>query len=97
MDPELLNPLLAVITALSLGGMALLGVRMWVSRIGKPSPDELADAISQRLRDDIREEINLALAARDAELEDLQERVDFAERLLARGRSAVDDRPAADT
>ncbi len=97
MDPELLNPLLAVVTALSLGGMALLGIRMWVNRIGKSNPDELADAISRRLRDDIREEINLAMEARDAELEDLQERVDFAERLLARGRSALDDQQSADT
>ncbi len=96
MDPELLNPLLAVITALSLGGMALLGIRMWVRRIPKSDPDELADAISRRLRSDIREEVDRALEARDAEMEELQERVDFAERMLTRGRGGAADRPPAD-
>lgn len=93
MDPELLNPLLAVITALSLGGMGLLGIRMWVRRTPKSDPDELAEAISRRLRSDIREEVDRALDARDAEMEELQERVDFAERMLTRGRAAASDQP----
>ncbi len=96
MDPELLNPLLAVITALSLGGMALLGIRMWVGRTAKSDPDELAEAISRRLRSDIKEEVDRALEARDAEIEELQERVDFAERMLTRGRAGAGDRPPAD-
>jgi hypothetical protein len=91
MDPELLNPLLAVATALSLGGMALVGIRMWVNRIAKPDPDKLADAISRKLREDVREEITRAMESRDAELEELQERVDFAERLLTQGRPEVGD------
>jgi uncharacterized Zn finger protein len=86
MDPDLIPMLLAVGTALSLGGMALVGIRMWVSRFPKPDLDELAEAISERLRQEIREEVSGALESRAAELEELHERVDFAERLLTKGQ-----------
>jgi hypothetical protein len=86
MDPELIAPLLAVGTALSLGGMALVGVRMWVNRIRRSDSARLTDEICDRLREEFREEITLALERRETELDELHERVDFAERMLSQGK-----------
>ncbi len=88
MDPyELIPPLLAVVTALSLGGMALLGIRMWSRRLPGSDPKELAKSIREELREDIRDEVARALESRDIELEELHERLDFTERLLAQGKT----------
>jgi len=63
-----------------LGGMALSGVRYWVRAKAKLPADEVTPA----LQDAIRDEIDRALEARDGELAELHERLDFAERLLSR-------------
>ena len=49
---------------------------------------EVADVIREQLRFDIRDEVTLALESRDTELVHLGERLEFAERLLARARPA---------
>ena len=89
-DPfELIPPLLAVVTALSLGGMALIGIRMWTRRLPGSDPKELAESIRQELQQDIRDEVAKALESRDVELEELHERLDFTERLLAQGKPST--------
>jgi hypothetical protein len=89
-DPfDLIPPLLAVVTALSLGGMALIGIRMWTRRLPGLNPKELADSIRKELQQDIRDEVARALESRDVELEELHERLDFAERLLAQGKPST--------
>lgn len=87
MLPELLSPLLAVFTSLGLGAMGLVGIRMWVNKKSGPDPTELADLISRQLREDIRDEVARAFESREAEMEELHERLDFAERLLSQTRS----------
>jgi hypothetical protein len=86
MDPDLIPLLLTLGAALSLGGMALVGVRIWADRIRRSASAQLGDEIYDRLREEIREEITLALERRETELEELHERVDFAERMLSHGR-----------
>ena len=86
MDPNLIPPLLVVGTALSLGAIALAGVRMWANRIRRSDSAQLADEIHNRLREEIREEITLTLERRETELEELHERIDFAERMLSQGQ-----------
>jgi hypothetical protein len=93
-DPfELIPPLLAVVTTLSLGGMALLGIRMWTRRLPGSDPKELAKSLREELRQDIRDEVARALESRDVELEELHERLDFTERLLTQGKPATNPEP----
>ena len=81
-----IGPVLAALTAVSLGGMALVGVRIWARRPRSLTEEEMAD-VRRRLRDDIREEVTQAFSDRDVEIEDLHERLEFAERVLAQGRA----------
>ena len=70
----------AIVIMTTLGAMALSGWRYWVrSRTSLP-----ADELTPALQDAIRDEVDRALAARDGELAELHERLDFAERLLSR-------------
>jgi len=71
-----------------LGGMTLSGWRYWVRTRNKLSSDELTSA----LQDAIHDEVDRALAARDGELAELHERIDFAERLLSRPGPGVGDK-----
>jgi hypothetical protein len=80
---ELLALVFATGTVLSLGVMALVGVGMWTRRVRSPNTQELADLVTQQLRQEIRDAVARALEDRESELEELHERVDFAERLLA--------------
>jgi len=83
MDPDLLLIFSFVGgTAVALGGMTLLGLRMWLRRL----PHGDTAAIREELRQSIREEVDSALEARDREIDELNERLDFAERLLAQSR-----------
>lgn len=86
MLPELLPPLLAVFTSLGLGAMGLVGIRMWVNKKSGPDPAELTEIISRQVREDLRDEIARAIEAREADMEELHERLDFAERLLTQAR-----------
>jgi hypothetical protein len=63
-----------------LGGMMLSGWRYWVRNKSSLPADEVTPA----LQDAIRNEVDRALRARDGELAELHERIDFAERLLSR-------------
>lgn len=86
MDPDLLLIFSFVGgTAVALGGMTLLGLRMWLRRLPRTDARELA-AIREELRQSIYEELASALEARDREIDELHERLDFTERLLARSR-----------
>ena len=70
----------AIVIMTTLGAMALSGWRYWVrTRVSQP-----ADELTPTLQDAIRDEVDRALAARDGELAELHERLDFTERLLSR-------------
>jgi hypothetical protein len=57
--------------------------------------EEVAGVIREQLRFDIRDELALALEERDTQLAHMGERIEFAERLLARAQSANDEVNAA--
>jgi len=61
----------------SWGAMTLAGWRYWV-RTKASQPVDVTPA----LEDAIREAVDRALAARDSELAELHERIDFTERVL---------------
>lgn len=79
MDPDYIPPLIAF---LSTGTFILIGMRMWLNarlKGGQPTPTEELERLTEavaRLREENR-------SVRE-ELAELHERVDFAERLLAR-------------
>jgi len=56
---------------------------------------EVASAVREQLRFDIRDEVAAALESRDTQLAHLGERLEFAERLLAGARAATDEVNAA--
>jgi hypothetical protein len=87
MDPDLLLILpTATVIIVSLGGFLLTGWRMWLRRPRGVEAAELPDRTRDEIRSIVREEMALMLDARDGELEDLSERIDFAERLLLQAR-----------
>jgi len=73
----------------TLGAMALSGWRYWVRAKVKATAEDMTPALQEA----IREEIDRALAARDGELAELHERVDFAERLLSQPKPGEGGRP----
>lgn len=86
MNPQLAEAIAPLIALFGLGGFTLLGLRMWIGyrtdrlRLGAGESEavrELAEAVGQ-----LRDEVSLTRQ----ELTELHERVDFAERLLARSR-----------
>jgi len=87
MDPDLLLILpTATVIIVSLGGLLLTGWRMWLRRPNGAEMVELPDQFRDQIRSIVRDEMASMLESRDAELEELSERVDFAERLLVRAR-----------
>ena len=89
MEPYMLiGPVLAAGTALALGAMALVGIRIWARRGGGANVEEIAEAVGRQLKNEIRDEVARALDDRQGEIDELHERLDFAERLLTRGRSS---------
>ena len=91
MDPDLMLILpAAVLTVVSVGTISLVGWRMWLRRPTVLGSASLTEAQRDLIRDTIREEVADLLAARDGELDDLVERIDFAERLLIRARAPED-------
>ncbi len=87
MPVELLIPsLLAVFGALGLGAMGLVGLRMWIKHQGVKDPSQLAASIREQLMGEVRDEIDRALDARQGEIDELYERLDFAERMLSQAR-----------
>ena len=64
----------------------LTGWRMWLRRPHGLDSAELPDQVRVEIRSIVRDEMALMLESRDGELEDLSERIDFAERLLLQAR-----------
>lgn len=88
-DPDLIVVMsAAVISIIPLGGFALVGWRMWLRRPGVVDSDKLTQSQRDKIRDAVRDEVAELLAGRDGELDDLSERIDFAERLLIRARAS---------
>lgn len=71
-------------TLVTLGGIGLFGFRMWLKH--QAMPEELRRQVDEAVRD----QVAAALEERDRELEELNERLDFAERLLAQKRRLPD-------
>jgi len=87
MGYELLIPsLLAVLGALGLGAMGLVGIRIWSSHSRRIGPSESVDLLREQWRADITDEIERAFEARQSEIDELNERLDFAERMLSQAR-----------
>ena len=87
MDPDLLLILpTATIIIVSVGGFLLTGWRMWLRR-PRGEMEELKDETRDQVRLIVRDEMAAMLEARDGELEELSERIDFAERILIRARA----------
>jgi predicted negative regulator of RcsB-dependent stress response len=98
MDPDLFVIFGSLgITGIVLGAMALVGWRMWVHRLPQSDSSELAASLERRLKESVQEEVARALEDRDKEVEELHERLDFAERLLtqARLKSGTEEEPTA--
>ncbi len=86
MYPNLLVPFADLITLVGLGCITLIGLRMWIRRGSKLDRRAIADSIREELHDVIRNEVADALQAHKTGLEELHERLDFAERLLIEQR-----------
>jgi len=72
-----------VVTLISIvGGMTLGGLKMWLKR-GGANREEISRLVREELAEAIQEELAAQLEPRDREIEELHERVEFAERLLA--------------
>ncbi len=69
---------------------SLQGWRMWLRRPSVVDSKELTAAQREQIYEAVQEDVAELLAARDGELEDLCERIDFAERLLIRARAPED-------
>ncbi len=83
---EIIPPLLAVLTAFGLGAMGLVGIRMWVGQHRGPDLNELTETVREQLREDVRDEVERAFDARQSDIDDLHDRLDFAERMLSQAR-----------
>ena len=91
MDPDLMLILpAAVLTVVSVGTISLVGWRMWLRRPTVLDSARLSEKQRELIRDTVREEVAELLAVRDGELDDLFERIEFAERLLIRARAPED-------
>ncbi len=77
MNADLVWAISMGVAFVSWGAMTLAGWRYWV-RTKASQPSDVTPA----LQDAIRDEVDRALAARDGELAELHERIDFAERVL---------------
>ena len=77
MDADLVWAISIGVAFVSWGAMTLAGWRYWV-RSKASQPVDVTPALEEA----IREEVDRALAARDGELAELHERIDFAERVL---------------
>lgn len=95
MPPDVLGGLVGVIGATSAGVLALVGLKIWFGHKyrmrGPPRAEDterLTDAVEQ-LHDEVRQ--------MREEFADLQERVDFTERMLSRGRSRDEIGPREST
>lgn len=89
MDPDVVWAISIGIAFVSWGVMAFAGWAYWVRK--KTSMP--AAGMTPELEDAIRDEVDRALGARDSELAELHERIDFAERVLGQlGAGAGEDR-----
>lgn len=73
-----------MVTAVALGGMGLVALKMWLRRSGGLDREELAEVV--------REVVRKELDGRDEQIEDLHERLDFTERLLQDSNARRHDR-----
>ena len=88
MDEDIAIMITATITMLGAMGTILLGLRMWLKskadRLGAGAREELEtlkDAVAQ-----LRTDLDQAYGELSANQQELHERIDFAERLLSRGK-----------
>jgi len=87
-DADLVWAISMGVAFVSWGAMTLAGWTYWVRK--KTSMP--AAGVTPELEDAIRDEVDRALAARDGELAEVHERLDFAERVLGQLGPGVGDR-----
>lgn len=86
MDPDLVVIFgSGAVTAVALGWIGLLGFRMWLKH-QRFTLEALPDDLRRQIDDAVRDQVSAVLEERDREMEDLNERLDFTERLLAQQR-----------
>ena len=89
MDPDAIAPLIGF---LGFGTFCLVALRMWLTyrskrlEIGTGKGTQRLEELVGELRDELRDETRILRG----EILDLQERMDFAERLLTRGQGGVE-------
>ena len=87
MDPDLLVIFGSLgLTGITVAALSLVGLRIWVNRIPQQDTEKLVETLREELRGSVQDEVAHALEGRERELEDLHERLDFAERLLTQAR-----------
>ena len=89
MHPEAIEGIMAVVGMLSLGGFVLLGMKMRYDYKSKTLDQPKSAEDIDRLADAMDSMYEQTRALRE-ELGELQERLDFHERLLARGKEEED-------
>ena len=95
MPPEIVEPIAALIAIMGLGTMFLIGMKMRLSakaKLQQGSKGEEVDRLTDAV-EGLAEEVRML---RD-EYGELHERVDFAERILARGKSPDEARERVST
>jgi hypothetical protein len=87
MDPDLLVIFGSIgLTGIGVAAISVLGLRIWVKGMSHQDPERLLESFREELRASVQDEVAHALEERDRELEELNERLDFAERLLTQAR-----------
>lgn len=87
MDPDLLVIFGGIgITGISIAAISLVGLRMWIKGESQKNPETLLESVREEIRASVQEEVSRALEERDRELDEVHERLDFAERLLTQAR-----------
>ncbi len=83
MSPDWVFALASAVGATSLAVVAIIGVK---TLIGRKDPNRSSNPQIDALADNLRLEIDDLRADHDHQLTELQERLDFTERLLSKGR-----------
>ena len=90
MPPHVLDAIAPLIATFALGGFTLAGLKMYWSY--KTRRLEIEGGGSSRKADEALEDVRAEVQALRADLGELHERMDFAERLLTRGQDAAEPR-----
>ncbi len=83
MSPDWVFAIASAVGAASLAVVAIIGLK---TLIGRKDPDRSSNPQIDAVVDSLRLEIDDLRADHDHELTELQERLDFTERLLSKGR-----------